>query len=117
VLRESGTDGIGGAPEDVAVVLLFDPVRPAHVLVLLSLTTRMAGELTDRGTSSTSARLPWLWRRRCRHVSVCASSAPLRDASLSIQGDDGGCRQCEDRQTSKRLAIGGNRGYDFLRGS
>jgi hypothetical protein len=37
VLRESGTDGNGGALEDVAVavgaVLLFDPVSPARVLV------------------------------------------------------------------------------------
>jgi len=37
VLSESGTDGSGGALEDVAVevgaVLLFDPVRPTEALV------------------------------------------------------------------------------------
>ena len=37
VLRESGTDGNGGAPEDVVVevgvVVLFDPVRPVLLLV------------------------------------------------------------------------------------
>jgi hypothetical protein len=37
VLRESGTDGNGGALEDVVVevgvVLLFDPVRPTEALV------------------------------------------------------------------------------------
>ena len=37
VLRESGTDGNGGALEDVVVevgvVLLFDPVRPVLLLV------------------------------------------------------------------------------------
>ena len=36
MLRESGTDGSGGAFEDVAVAvgvaLLFDPVRPALLL-------------------------------------------------------------------------------------
>jgi hypothetical protein len=37
VLRESGTDGNGGALEDivveVGVVVLFDPVRPVLLLV------------------------------------------------------------------------------------
>lgn len=37
VLRESGTDGNGGALEDVVVevgvVVLFDPVRPVLLLV------------------------------------------------------------------------------------
>ena len=39
VLRESGTDGNGGALDDVAVVVgvevLFEPVSPARVLVFV----------------------------------------------------------------------------------
>jgi hypothetical protein len=50
VLRESGTDGNGGAPEGVAVAvaaaLLFDPVSPARLLVFIVATSRMAA--TDR---------------------------------------------------------------------
>jgi hypothetical protein len=103
VLRESGTDGNGGALEDivveVGVVVLFDPVRPTEALV--------APLLVSHGFGGDGADI----LSNVRRPRLCAQKRRL------LRRDDGGCRQCAGRQTSRGWQFAAIEGCEFLRGS
>lgn len=97
VLRESGTDGNGGALEDMGVVvlcvvLLFDPVSPTEALVAPPLVSHGFGGDGDD-------MLPCVPLRR------------FYAQSELLQSEEGGvCRQREDRRMSRdcRAIAGGD---------